>query len=187
MRRRVGPTFLIALLAGCGGSGHGSGGPAAAPTTVPGVGEVTTAPDGVQEITLQTQDDYVFTPEPVAKADFFVNVPKLKAHPWTTVTFGNKNYIGIQDDRHRLIDHDHSLNEKIADLQYIIQPQLLVIDAITAGERAYGALHGMLLAQASMVAFVWLFRLLGGIFLMLLPLILIMRRPKGRAAAQAAH
>jgi uncharacterized protein (DUF362 family) len=78
--------------------------------------------------------DYVFTPEPVANADFFVNMPKFKAHPWTTVTFGCKNYIGIQDDRHRLIDHDHRLDEKIRDLQYIIQPQFLVIDAITAGE-----------------------------------------------------
>src|SRR5438477_4674325 len=61
------------------------------------------------------------------------------------------------------------------------------VDAVTAGERAYAALHGMLLAQASMVSFVWLFRLLGGIFLMLLPLILIMRRPKGRAAPAGAH
>jgi uncharacterized protein (DUF362 family) len=78
--------------------------------------------------------DYVFTPEPVAKADFFVNCPKFKAHPWTTVTFSIKAYIGIQDDRHRLIDHDHRLNEKIADLQYIIQPQFICIDAITAGE-----------------------------------------------------
>jgi len=78
--------------------------------------------------------DYLFTPEPVAKADFFVNCPKFKAHPWTTVTFGNKAYIGIQDDRHRLIDHDAKLNEKIADLQYIIQPQFLAIDAIIAGE-----------------------------------------------------
>lgn len=78
--------------------------------------------------------DYVFTPEPVAKADFFVNCPKFKAHPWTTVTFGNKAYIGIQDDRHRLIDHDTRLDEKIGDLQYIIQPQFLVIDAIIAGE-----------------------------------------------------
>jgi len=78
--------------------------------------------------------DYVFTPEPVARADFFVNCPKFKAHPWTTVTFSMKNYIGIQDDRHRLIDHDHKLNEKIADLQHIIQPQFIAIDAITAGE-----------------------------------------------------
>lgn len=78
--------------------------------------------------------DYVFTPEPIALADFFVNCPKFKAHPWTTVTFSMKNYIGIQDDRHRLIDHDHRLNEKIADLQYIVQPQLIAIDAIIAGE-----------------------------------------------------
>ncbi|MCP4446915.1 MAG: DUF362 domain-containing protein [Myxococcales bacterium] len=78
--------------------------------------------------------DYVFTPEPVAQADFFVNLPKFKAHPWTTVTFSMKNYIGIQDDRHRLIDHDHRLNEKVADLQHIIQPQFIAIDAITAGE-----------------------------------------------------
>ena len=78
--------------------------------------------------------DYLFTPEPVARADFFVNTPKFKAHPWTTVTFSLKQYIGIQDDRHRLIDHDHKLNEKIADLQHIIQPSFIAIDAITAGE-----------------------------------------------------
>jgi uncharacterized protein (DUF362 family) len=89
------------------------------------------------EVRLTHEDrlrDYIFTPEPVAKADFFVNCPKFKAHPWTTVTFSMKNYIGIQDDRHRLIDHDHALNRKVADLQYVIQPQLIVIDAIIAGE-----------------------------------------------------
>lgn len=78
--------------------------------------------------------DSIFTPKPVAEADFFVNCPKFKAHPWTTVTFSLKSYIGIQDDRHRLIDHDHTLNEKVADLQYVIQPQFIAIDAITAGE-----------------------------------------------------
>lgn len=78
--------------------------------------------------------DYIFTPEPVAKADFFVNCPKFKSHPWTTVTFSMKNYIGIQDDRHRLIDHDHALNRKVADLQYVVQPQLVVVDCIIAGE-----------------------------------------------------
>jgi uncharacterized protein (DUF362 family) len=78
--------------------------------------------------------DSFYTPEPVARADFFVNCPKFKAHPWTTVTFSMKNYIGIQDDRHRLIDHDHRLNEKVADLQYIVQPQFIAIDGIIAGE-----------------------------------------------------
>jgi uncharacterized protein (DUF362 family) len=89
------------------------------------------------EIPLTHKDrlrDYLFTPEPVARADFFVNCPKFKAHPWTTVTFAMKNYIGIQDDRHRLIDHDHRLNQKVADLQYIIQPQFIAIDAIIGGE-----------------------------------------------------
>lgn len=78
--------------------------------------------------------DSLYTPRPVAAADFFVNAPKFKAHPWTTVTFSLKAYIGIQDDRHRLIDHDHLLNRKVADLQYIVQPQFIAIDAITAGE-----------------------------------------------------
>jgi uncharacterized protein (DUF362 family) len=78
--------------------------------------------------------DSIYVPKPVAQADFFVNCPKFKAHPWTTVTFSMKNYIGLQDDRHRLIDHDHKLNEKVADLQYVLQPQLIAIDAITAGE-----------------------------------------------------
>ncbi len=78
--------------------------------------------------------DYLFTPEPVAKADTFINCPKFKSHPWTTVTFSMKNYIGIQDDRHRLIDHDHRLDEKVADLQYIVQPELIAIDCIIAGE-----------------------------------------------------
>jgi uncharacterized protein (DUF362 family) len=78
--------------------------------------------------------DLIFVPEPVAAADFFVNCPKFKAHPWTTVTFSMKNYIGLQDDRHRLIDHDHKLDEKVADLQYVLQPQFIAIDAIVAGE-----------------------------------------------------
>ena len=89
------------------------------------------------EIPLSHPDrlrDSFYTPRPVAEADFFVNCPKFKAHPWTTVTFAMKNYIGIQDDRHRLIDHDHQLNAKVADLQYIVQPQFIAIDAITAGE-----------------------------------------------------
>jgi uncharacterized protein (DUF362 family) len=78
--------------------------------------------------------DYIFVPQVLTDTDFFVNCPKFKAHPWTTVTFSMKNYIGLQDDRHRLIDHDTHLNQKVADLQYIIQPKFIAIDAIIAGE-----------------------------------------------------
>ncbi len=77
--------------------------------------------------------DSIYLPEPVADTDFFVNVPKLKTHPWTTVTAALKNKIGVQDDGHRLIDHDHRLDEKIRDLNAAVRCKLIVIDAITAG------------------------------------------------------
>src|SRR3954466_10893155 len=51
----------LVLLAGCGTDSPAPSG--AAPSTADGVGKVTVASDGVQEITLQTQDDYVFTPD----------------------------------------------------------------------------------------------------------------------------
>jgi plastocyanin len=50
----------LVLLTGCGG---GDAPESDAAPTVAGVGEVTIAPDGAQEITLQTQDDYVFVPD----------------------------------------------------------------------------------------------------------------------------
>ncbi len=78
--------------------------------------------------------DYIYIPEVLTKIEFFVDCPKFKAHPWTTVTFSMKNYIGLQDDRHRMIDHDHHLNRKVADLQYVIEPQFIAIDAITSGQ-----------------------------------------------------
>ncbi len=54
----------VVLLAGCGGNaGGGSGDPVASSSTPAGLGTVTTAADGVQEVTLQMQDDYVFTPD----------------------------------------------------------------------------------------------------------------------------
>jgi uncharacterized protein (DUF362 family) len=78
--------------------------------------------------------DYLYTPETIAECDFMISCPKFKAHPWTTVTFALKNWIGIQDDRHRMIDHDFHLDEKIADLQEIVYPDLIAIDAIVGGQ-----------------------------------------------------
>ena len=86
------------------------------------------------EIPLYHQSDCAIRsyPAPVAQATSSL-IAQFK-FTWTTVTFSMKNYIGIQDDRHRLVDHDHRLNEKVADLQYIVQPQFIAMDAITAGE-----------------------------------------------------
>jgi hypothetical protein len=74
-------------------------------------------------------------PRSIVECEFFVNVPKFKAQPWVKVTFALKNLIGIQDDKHRLIDHDHMLEYKIADLQQVISPGFIAIDGIIAGEK----------------------------------------------------
>jgi len=77
----------------------------------------------------------IFVPQPVAEADFLINLPKFKAHPWCRLTLSLKNFIGIQDDRHRLVDHNLFLEHKIADLQEVVQPRFIAIDAITAGQK----------------------------------------------------
>jgi uncharacterized protein (DUF362 family) len=78
--------------------------------------------------------DFLYTPRPIARADYLINLPKFKAHPWTTVTFSLKNFIGIQHDPDRLIDHDHRLDDKIADLQEIVPQRFIAIDGIVAGQ-----------------------------------------------------
>jgi hypothetical protein len=51
------------------------------------------------------------------------------------MTLSLKNYIGIQDDRHRLVDHNQFLEHKIADLQEVVQSKFIAVDAIIAGEK----------------------------------------------------
>jgi DHA2 family multidrug resistance protein len=59
-------------------------------------------------------------------------------------------------------------------------------DVTTATSRAYAALFGMVQRQAAMVSFVGIFQFLGLLFLVLIPLVLVMRRPK-RGPAVGAH
>jgi DHA2 family multidrug resistance protein len=55
-------------------------------------------------------------------------------------------------------------------------------DPVTATNRAYGAIFGAVWRQASMVSFVTIFQILGALFLALVPLVLIMKRPSHQAA-----
>jgi DHA2 family multidrug resistance protein len=52
-------------------------------------------------------------------------------------------------------------------------------DAVTATDRAHAAVFGFVQRQATMVSFVGIFQLLGVLFIALLPLVLLMTRPKG--------
>jgi DHA2 family multidrug resistance protein len=60
-------------------------------------------------------------------------------------------------------------------------------DAVTASQRAYGALFGVIQRQAAMVSFVGLFQLLGIMFIALLPLVLLMKRPRRGPGPVGAH
>jgi plastocyanin len=66
----LGLVLVSGVLAGCGDEE-----PPAAPatSTAAEVGTVTTAEDGVQEITVQTQDDFVFLP-----AEFMVDPGRIR-------------------------------------------------------------------------------------------------------------
>jgi DHA2 family multidrug resistance protein len=58
-------------------------------------------------------------------------------------------------------------------------------DAVTATDRAHAAVFGLVQRQATMMSFVGIFQLLGIMFIALVPLVLLMRRPKagGHVAA----
>ena len=60
-------------------------------------------------------------------------------------------------------------------------------DPSLAQHRAYGALWGMVQRQAAMVSFVDTFLAMAVVFLLVLPLLLIMKRPKHHAHGAAMH
>ena len=60
-------------------------------------------------------------------------------------------------------------------------------DPATAMRQAYGVVYGMVQRQATMLSFNDTFRLLGIVFLLLLPLLLLMKRPASRGGGIAAH
>ena len=61
-------------------------------------------------------------------------------------------------------------------------------DPVTAQQRAAAALFGIVQRQASMLSFVEVFRFMGGLFILMLPLIFLFKRPKmGRAPMGGGH
>ncbi len=60
-------------------------------------------------------------------------------------------------------------------------------DVTTATQRAYAAIDGLVHQQAAIVSFVNLFRGLGILFLLIIPLVFLMRRPRAGRGPVAAH
>ena len=82
--RVVGAVLAAGVLAGCG-AGSGGASSASPSSADASLGKVTTGPDGVQQVTLQTQDDYVFTP-----GRFTVNSNSIRIERSPAARVGNQ-------------------------------------------------------------------------------------------------
>jgi DHA2 family multidrug resistance protein len=60
-------------------------------------------------------------------------------------------------------------------------------DPVTAGHQAQDALWGIVERQASMLSYNDVFRFLGGMFLIMVPLLLLMKKPRGGKGPPMAH
>ena len=60
-------------------------------------------------------------------------------------------------------------------------------DPVSAMNQAYVVMHGMVQRQAAMVSFVMIFRVIGILFFVMIPLVLFMRRPTGPRTMIAAE
>jgi len=60
-------------------------------------------------------------------------------------------------------------------------------DVVSAGQQAYAAVWGLVARQATMMSYNDAFRLLGVMFIAMLPCILLMRKPRGGGERPAAH
>ncbi len=101
-RTRIAAAAVAAVvLTGCGsgdGSGDGSGGgSAAAPSADPSLGTVTVAEDGVQEVTIQTPDDYVFVPDTFTVAPGRVRLTVESTATQATHNFRFTPDAGVED------------------------------------------------------------------------------------------
>lgn len=104
----------------------------------------------------------VFIARPVLKADFILNLPKLKTHSFAIFTGAVKNMYGVIPHGLRLTYHrrfvrNSEFSQMLVDLLSCIPPQLTIMDAVVGmegeGPSAGSAKNiGLLLAGADAVA-----------------------------------
>ena len=65
---------------------------------------------------------------------FYISVPKMKTNLYTEVTLGLKNAMGIITYNLRQRNHNYAVEQKLADILYLLWPGLVVIDGIVGEE-----------------------------------------------------
>jgi len=89
----------------------------------------------------------------------------------------------------RLGEHVDIVNTQVQSWLNSAQAAMVMrgVDPVSAGRRGYGALWGALQRQSSMLAFIDTFRGMAIVFLLVLPFLLIMKRPTHGRAAGPMH
>ena len=79
-------------------------------------------------------------PKIVLEADVLINIPKMKMHGITTVSFGMKNLMGIPNRESRRKLHVLGIERGIVTLNTVFKPDLTIVDGLTVmGSKAvYG-------------------------------------------------
>ena len=97
---------------------------------------------------------------------------------------------GRYQQRHMniLASHINALNPQAAETMQALQARFMAAgsDAITAQKQAYIAIFGVVQQQSAMLAFLDIFMLLTVVFLLMIPLVFIMKKPRGPVSAEAA-
>jgi uncharacterized protein (DUF362 family) len=96
-------------------------------------------------------------PRRMMDADLLISLPKIKVNMYATVTLSVKNHIGLLLAEDRLTHHHYDIHKKIADLYQTRLPDMVIADAIVAGE-GQGPMHagsvplGLILASSNGLA-----------------------------------
>ncbi|MGY1738300.1 cupredoxin domain-containing protein [Geodermatophilus sp. SYSU D00684] len=98
----TGAALAAGVLAGCGSGDDGGGGAAAQPSPEASLGTVTTAEDGVQEVTVQTPDDYVFVPDTFTVAPGRVRLTVQSTATQATHNFRFTPGAGVEEIREEI-------------------------------------------------------------------------------------
>jgi len=84
--------------------------------------------------------------------------------------------------------HQARLSESISLYDPAVRQDLQAIGSAAGGtQRGIGMLYGEVMRQASLMSFLELFYVLGVLFLLVIPVLLVMRKPSHRRAAEPAH
>jgi len=94
-----------------------------------------------ERVEMQWKYGTLKLPKIVVESDLYINMPKMKTHGQTVVTLGMKNQKGLLSRADKQKFHKLGLHEPLVELAKVIQPHIVIVDAIESME-GEGPLNG---------------------------------------------